>query len=308
MIKIRDVAYVRLRAPDLDKMEEFLTDFGMVPSARTENALYMRGTDQAHHIHITERGDPKFVGIGFYAASEDDLVTLSQADGSSTVHDIEEPGGGKRVQLTDPDGNLVEVIYGIETAAEMPVSQAQTPNFGTGRNRFGEFVRNEKGPAQVKRLGHVLLVTPQLPALTDFYRGHLGLLPSDEVYDGDKSNLVATFNRVDRGDEYVDHHTLVPVAHPEKAGLQHAAFEVENIDAEMLGHEHLRAKGYRHSWGIGRHFMGSQIFDYWYDPYGFMVEHFIDGDMLNAEAEPGLGSLDTALGVQWGPAVPEDFL
>src|SRR3954447_642531 len=68
VIKAVDLAYGRLRSPDLDKQEEFLTAFGMVRADRTKNALYMRGTDPAHHLHVTELGEPKFVGIAFHAA------------------------------------------------------------------------------------------------------------------------------------------------------------------------------------------------------------------------------------------------
>jgi hypothetical protein len=55
VIKVRDLAYARLRSPDLDAEEGFLTAFGMVRAARTPRALYMRGTDPSHHIHVTER-------------------------------------------------------------------------------------------------------------------------------------------------------------------------------------------------------------------------------------------------------------
>src|SRR5439155_711554 len=37
VIKITDIAYGRLRAPDLDVMEEFLTHFGLVKVERTNN-------------------------------------------------------------------------------------------------------------------------------------------------------------------------------------------------------------------------------------------------------------------------------
>ena len=47
VIKVRDLAFGRLRSPDLDQEEEFLTAFGMVRAARTPTALYMRGTDPA---------------------------------------------------------------------------------------------------------------------------------------------------------------------------------------------------------------------------------------------------------------------
>jgi hypothetical protein len=43
-------------------LRAFLTHFGMVKADRTKNALYMRGTDPAHHIHVTENGAPGFTG------------------------------------------------------------------------------------------------------------------------------------------------------------------------------------------------------------------------------------------------------
>ena len=41
MIKVLDVAYARFQAPDLDLMEQFLGDFGLTTSEKTENALYL---------------------------------------------------------------------------------------------------------------------------------------------------------------------------------------------------------------------------------------------------------------------------
>ncbi len=70
MIKVKDLAFGRLRSPDLDQAEEFLTHFGMMRAARTPKALYMRGTDAGHHLHVTELGAPGFVGLAYYAASE----------------------------------------------------------------------------------------------------------------------------------------------------------------------------------------------------------------------------------------------
>ena len=97
--KVTDIAYGRLRSPDLDVQEEFLTNFGMKKVERTANALYMRGTDPAHHIHITEKGDPKFVGLAYYVDSEDDLKRLAKAPGATGVENIDEPGGGKQVTI-----------------------------------------------------------------------------------------------------------------------------------------------------------------------------------------------------------------
>src|SRR5215468_5772356 len=88
LIKVTDLAYGRLRSPDLDVAEEFLTNFGMVRAARTNTALYMRGTDPAHHIHVTEKGEPGFVGLAYHAASLADLKRLATAPGASAVESI----------------------------------------------------------------------------------------------------------------------------------------------------------------------------------------------------------------------------
>ena len=64
--------------------------------------------------------------------------------------------------------------------------------------------------------------------------------------------------------------------------------------------KYLKENGNRHSWGIGRHILGSQVFDYWFDPYGFRVEHWTDGDLLNSDTPMGRSSLSEALKVQWG--------
>src|SRR5437879_13543430 len=94
LIKVTDLAYGRLRSPDLDVAEEFLTNFGMVRAARTNTALYMRGTDAPHHLHVTEKGDPGFVGIAYYAASQADLKKVAKTPGASTAGETTTPARG----------------------------------------------------------------------------------------------------------------------------------------------------------------------------------------------------------------------
>jgi len=123
VIKAVDLAYGRLCSPDLDKQEEFLTAFGMVRADRTKNALYMRGTDPAHHLHVTELGEPKFVGIAFHAGSLEDLEKLARVEGASPIEEIDEPGGGKRVRLTEPNGYQIEVIHGMQSVTPIKVER-----------------------------------------------------------------------------------------------------------------------------------------------------------------------------------------
>jgi catechol 2,3-dioxygenase-like lactoylglutathione lyase family enzyme len=306
IIKATDIAHVRLRSPDLDAAEQFLADLGMVRAAREKTALYMRGTDPDHHIHVTELGEPRFVGLAFHAASEDDLERVSRVEGASSIETIDEPGGGRRVRLTDPHGYRIDVVHGIATGAPLPVRR-NVLNSGDERyRRTGECKRLLPGAPQVKRIGHAVIMTPRLPAAIAWYREMLGFVCSDEVYEGDPRNIIASFNRCDRGARHVDHHVFL-CAKGERTGLHHVSFEVQDIDDVIMGHEHMASTGrYRHVWGVGRHQLGSQVFDYWSDPWGRVHEIWTDTDMLNVSHPPGLIPVEQ-FGSQWGEPQPRWF-
>ena len=95
-IKAAEFAFPRMEAPDLDAMEEFLTNFGMMRAERTPDSLYMRGADSHHHLHAVHKGGTKFIGFAYHAASEDDLKRLAKLPGASGIETLNEPGGGKR--------------------------------------------------------------------------------------------------------------------------------------------------------------------------------------------------------------------
>lgn len=304
-IKVSDFVYGRLQSPDLDRAEAFLTEFGMERAERTKTALYMRGTDPAHYVHVTELGEPRFLGLGFAVTDPDDLKRIARLPGASGIEAIDEPGGGMRVRLVDPDGHGVEIVSGIETVPTLPVVR-QALNSAAVRLRNGVLQRPPRGASHVKRIGHGVVMTTDLARKLAWYRDTLGLLASDDVYAGKPDNVIGSFNRLDRGDAYVDHHIFFCIQ-GKKAGLNHLAFEVQDIDDVMIGHDHLKAKGYDHIWGVGRHELGSHIYDYWLDPWNRIHEHFTDTDTLNANAVPGLHDA-SALSGPWGEPIPPSFV
>ena len=122
--------------------------------------------------------------------------------------------------------------------------------------------------------------------------------------DGPPPQRLGAFMRCDRGDKPADHHTLFLAQLPGPLGLLHAAFEVANLDDLMLGHQHLKAKKREAAWGVGRHIMGSQVFDYWKDPFGNELEHWTDGDLFTAADPPQKMPMSALLAVQWGSPHP----
>jgi catechol 2,3-dioxygenase-like lactoylglutathione lyase family enzyme len=300
MIKVSDIEFVRFAAPDLARMEQFLLDFGLTRVETGGSALYMRGTGPTPWLHQTVEGEAGFRGVAFRVETAADLEAASRLDGASAIEELGEPGGGRCVRFTDPDGFHVEIVQGREPALPLPVERALPLNCGSQRPRIGRRQQVPTGPAQVRRLGHIVLEVSNFRQSSDWYRSRFGFLPSDEVYLGDEDNILTAFLRCDRGPIPVDHHTLLCVGLG-KAKFDHIAFEVEDFDAVMAGQAHLKAAGYAHSAGVGRHVLGSQIFDYWKDPFGHTVEHFTDGDLFDASAAANLYDPGVALGTHWGP-------
>ena len=308
VVKVTDIAYGRLQSPSLDEAEEFLTYFGMVRAERTSRALYMRGTDPDHHLHVTHLGPSRFIGLAFFVESEGDLKKFAKVSGASGIENLDEPGGGRRVWISDPHGYQMEVICGMKRLKRLP-ARKNVLNWGDKKlRRAGELMRLPRGPSQVKRIAHSVIMTQNAKEKIKWYREMFGFLPSDDVYAGSEDNIVASFNRCDRGETFVDHHVFLCLEGP-KTGLNHLSFEVQSIDDVMLGHEHLKQIGkYQHVWGIGRHVLGSQIYDYWKDPWGRVHEHWTDSDVLNVRHRPNLLSEEEGLTSQWGEPVPQEFI
>ncbi|MBI1260103.1 MAG: glyoxalase [Rhizobiales bacterium] len=302
MIKIQDIAYVRFTAPDLDAMESFLIDFGLSRAHRDDTHLYMKGTDGDAFVHVTERGEPGFAAVAFEAASLADLETLAAAE-NLPVEDITGPGGGKLVRLTDPDGYVVEVVAGRARSTPQPSRRLPGFNDASDKPRLNELLRVGGGPSQVLRIGHCVLNVTDFRISEEWYKSRFGFITSDEIFLGDPSLAIGAFMRCDRGETPSDHHTLFLMG-TGTPKFNHAAFEVAGLDDLMVGNTFLAAKERQHEWGVGRHFLGSQIFDYWRDPWGHAVEHWTDGDLLDTAWGSRQSSVDELVGTQWGPALP----
>ncbi len=305
MIKVSAFAYARVQVPDLEIAQKFFHDFGLATSGVSHDRLYLRGTGPAHHLIVAHRGPRRVLALAFEVAAPEDLQKASLLHGASEIRDIDDIGGGRMVTLTDPDGNHVELVTGIEEIE--PAILATRPfNFASERARLNAIVRPPKGPSRIMRIGHAVLRTANVERMTAWYQNTLGLLPSDEVPLPDGSDLLMSFVRLDQGDSYVDHHVFQALKGAPNQ-VHHISFEVQDIDDLHMGHRHLAENGYKHMWGVGRHLQGSQIFDYWLDPFGTMYEHWTDTDLFNAAMPKNIYQVHE-LESPWGPAMPEDFL
>lgn len=309
VIKVADIAWLEFDKPDLARAEAFAHAFGFATAARTDTELQLRGSDPGAPCVLIRRGNQtRFRGMAFAAVDETDVLRLADKTGAraqALPHSI----GGIGVELTDPSGFPVQVVAGVHPTRELATQPVHTFNFGHDRIRVNATQRPPRVPTTVQRLGHVVVQSTKYRAALDWYLDTLGLIVSDFLYFPGQRHRGPTmsFMRCDRGSTLTDHHTLAMALGPTNRYV-HSAYQVADLDALAAGGEYLKDRGYFRSWGIGRHIQGSQIFDYWRDPDGFMVEHFTDGDLFDNTLEPGWAAF-TASGLnQWGPPATGDFL
>lgn len=171
----------------------------------------------------------------------------------------------------------------------------------------------------------------------NFWTDHFNLKPTDLLHNAEGRDIT-TFMHLDRGQELVDHHCFFFFEGP-KMHVHHSSFEVFDFDTQVLGHDWLIKRGYENCWGVGRHILGSQIFDYWYvcacccncrpgrrwggkfglcrcianslcrfDTSEFILEHYVDGDQVNCDT-PITRDVASPDGLYiWGPDLPPSFM
>lgn len=312
MPKAVEIAHVVYECTDLDRMQAFLEDFGMLTAARSTDLLVMRGAGTSPALHVTRLGEvDRFVGGALEVESRADLDALAAMPGSSGVEAIADlPSGGWRVRMATPDGVTIDAIWGQRAAEPVALRVPNDYNWATVKTRFNASLRPKREPGLVLRIGHFGLRVADHERTRQWFRDRFGLLDSDYLcVPGDESTVVGTFVRFDAGENFVDHHCMLIAQSrdPKDTGVHHCSFEMQDIDALFGAHDHLLKRGHKLECGVGRHLVGSQIFDYWRDPFDNRIEHYTDGDVANRDYVPVRYAVFADETTQWGMDPPREF-
>ena len=288
-----------LAVPDIEAGRKFYETFGL-NAAGTGNQATFRSPGRAHDEVILVEGLRKRLDHLRLATDKAGLAAIRDRAQGAGVKEVDAPvrADGEGTWLRDDDGHLVNV----RVASPPPGSAGQPMRPFNTPGQYGRVGTPGCPPAAAihpRRLGHVLLFTPDVERKMRFYSDILGFKLSD------RSGDIIAFMHTPGGG---DHHVLA-FAKSDKPGFHHASFEVGSVDEIGMGAQHLLQSGYRNGWGFGRHVIGSNFFHYMRDPWNSMAEYFCDIDRI-----PGDGSwkakdypLHESL-YRWGPPVPEDFV
>ncbi|PVH70660.1 Glyoxalase/Bleomycin resistance protein/Dihydroxybiphenyl dioxygenase [Cadophora sp. DSE1049] len=316
-VQLTRLTHVYFEHPDLNVFSEFAKAWGFVEAHRHDDTIYYRGYGIDQYVYVAKKSAAKaFKGAAFVAANQAEFDKAAKLPGA-IVSDLKDaPGGGRLVSFTPGENVFFHVIYGQaerEKSKDVPTAthDFQGPyNFALDKERKGTFQRYHEGPAMVHKLGHYGMICEDFDSVVKWYTRNFNFVYSDILHaPDDEGTDILAFMRLDRGKEFVDHH-VVFLARQERPGagtyVHHTSYEIQDFDTQLLGHDWLLKKGYRSAWGVGRHILASQIFDYWKDTSGFKIEHYADGDVLNNTHKTGRGPAG-AMSI-WGPELPKDFM
>jgi hypothetical protein len=264
-ISLNRIAHVYYTHKNLEEAHQFLLDFGFSVVQQTKDQIYYRGYGTEPFLYCATRGtEDEFGGTAFIVDSLEDLELATSLPNATPIHDSDAPGGGKRVTFYDTVDNFpFHLVYG-QTAVEITETFPELEyNFPTTKHRTAnKSQRFKKGPAPIHKFGHFGLCVTNYKKAFEFYTSNFNFKPSELIYHPFTNEDVTTFLHLDRGSEMVDHHSFFFYDGP-KFHVHHSSFEIFDFDIQMLGHTWLTEKKYENCWGVGRHVMGSQIFDYW---------------------------------------------
>jgi catechol 2,3-dioxygenase len=280
---IKRPAHVALRVPDLDASVRWATTvMGMRETRREDGIAYLSHGDCHHSLQYiaSDRTALDHIALEAHdAAALDVLLARLDSAGVTLLCDTpQEHGLARAIRFAGPAGHVIEVFTGMERAGP-----AHT---GTG--------------VQPRKFSHPMLTCEDTGPTVALLTETLGFRLSDDVGEG-----TLVFLRCNP-----DHHG-VGVARGPRTGLNHYAWEVENIATLGLLGDVLDRNGGRFIWGPGRHGAGQNIYTYHFDPAGAMVEYCADIYQVWDEAtyEPGHWSLeDPRFANLWGPGPPIEMM
>ncbi|MGG5818200.1 VOC family protein [Falsiroseomonas sp. HW251] len=267
---------VELLVPDLDAAERFYTaTWGLGVAARAAGRLWLHATGDDHHVLALEQGPAAIRSVTFRAAALDRVLGMARAAGAAIVAPpapLDEPGGGVAATLRDVRGFVLRLVTGDARRA------AQAPS----RDR-------------PDRLAHVNLNCRDVDAVARFFEDGLGFRLAD------RSKLMA-FERCNS-----DHHAVV-LAEAPVDGLNHVAFNMPSWESVMRASGRMVDAGFPLGWGPGRHGPGNNVFAYFVDPFGFVVEYTAEVEVVaedHVARGPDFWVWPPGRTDQWGIAPPK---
>lgn len=271
---VRQMGHVAFHSPDPDGAAQDLVEIvGMRVTERDGDTVYLSSNNRHHEISFTKGKAGTVRAIGLEAVSAeaiDEVRRRAQSDGLEILDD--RPLGkhtDRAVRLVAPGGAIFEI--------HTPIARNQSARYiGVGANP--------------KRIEHINAFAPDVAAFGEFCEKVLGMKLSDRTSDD-------RFRWYRAGDGF--HHTVAMGTGDSM--MHHYAFDQWAVEDLVAIADTLTLKGRAMAWGPGRHGAGSNIFTYYSDPHGCIVENSVQMAHIDNDAvyQPGNWDISEGLAGRW---------
>ncbi len=283
---------ITIGVPDVAPVAAFYEAFGLTPLGDGRFAT----SDGGEQLRLVSAPRRALLELGVGVDDSDDLARIAAdlarlgvaATTAPRALVTTDPGTGTRV--------CVQVAPRLRSAAAVAAPRNVPGRIARANERAAAVLRD--GPVRPRKLGHVVLGTPELAASERFFVDGLGFRVSDTIAG------LGAFLRCS-----TDHHNLLVQPAP-LSFLHHTSWQVDDVDDIGRAARTLLADDPgRHVWGPGRHVIGSNFFWYLRDPAGNFTEYYADMDVIADDERwtPAVWDGPDAL-ASWGPPVPAAFL
>ena len=255
--RVTGLRSAELAVPDVAAAKRFYEDcWGL--EAVADAPVHLRGAGAEHHLLVLHPGpERKLLRVNLAADSKesvDGLHEKTKAFGApvDAPAPLNGPAGGYGFVFRDLDGRE----YGISTG----LAQHEAREIATDRP---------------EKLSHVVLNSPRREAQSAQFVDLLGFKLSDRT---DFMDFIRCSS---------DHHALA-YTNVDSPTLNHCAFEVPSHDALMRASGRMKRAGYPVEWGVGRHGPGNNIFAYFIDPAGYVIEYTAEVEQVGDGYRTGM--------------------
>lgn len=291
VLGVHSLDHFVLTVPDLAEAKSFFEDFGLIVREETTGlGLYTEG-----HTHCWARivqGEKKHLSKLCFACFEDDYPRFKENLTKLGVSYTEVAGA---LEFADPAGMAVSISVGERSAAE---GLAPMEAKGGAVGARAASLRSDGERGRPRRLSHLAMFTKDINKVLAFYEQALGLRLADRSLD------IVCFMYGVHGS---DHH-MIALLDSTGPGLHHSSWEMSSIHEMGLAATHMAQAGHDYQWGVGRHVLGSNYFNYVRDPWGSYAEYSAGMDYVPADVDypsDNYGPEDSFY--LWGPNVPAGF-
>lgn len=253
--------------------------WGLTIADRAGSSVFLRGTGTDPHILALHTGDASTIrSMTFRVVTGGDIGAVCAAmvaNGATLLHAAratDDHGGGRIAALRDRQGRTIRLVQDDRLVMPLPAVSDRP-----------------------ERLAHVNLNSDDVDRDARFFTDAMGFVLTD------RSGMMAFVRTND------DHHSVVIADAPVNT-LNHIAFQLPTWEGVMRAAGRMVDHRFPIGWGPGRHGPGDNVFTYFVDPFGFVIEY--TAEVLQVDdgyrvGGPGDWTWAPGRSDQWGIAPPK---